>query len=93
MTATNRLGKFARISEKRFSMVRKPLAMHHSSAARSACWRPSSCQRFSAADSKYSSERISPNRADSISLRFSAPPSVSSAMSAHSANADEYRES
>ena len=70
-------------------MVRKPLAMHHSSAAKSSWCRPSSCQRFSAAESKYSSERMSPNRADSISLRFKAPPSVSSAMSAQSANAEE----
>jgi hypothetical protein len=36
-----------RVSAKRFSIVLKPVAMHHSNAAKSAC-RPSSCQRFSA---------------------------------------------
>ena len=39
-TATNRFGRLARISAKRFSMVLKPLAMHHSSAAKS-CLLPS----------------------------------------------------
>ena len=46
------VGRLARISAKRFSMVLKPLAMHHSSAAKSACWRPSSCERFNAAESR-----------------------------------------
>ena len=31
-------------------MVAKPASMHHASSGRSACWRPSSCQRLSAAD-------------------------------------------
>ncbi|ETH06551.1 hypothetical protein L571_3054 [Bordetella pertussis 2371640] len=65
----------------------RPSSMHQRTRARSPWQRPSSSQRLSTADSRYSSDRMSPRRAEIISRRLSAPPSAPSATSASSANA------
>ena len=60
------------------SMRAAPCSMHQRTSGRSSCLRPSSSQRLSTADNRYSSDRMSPNLAESSSRRLSAPPRLAS---------------